>query len=61
LERLGLIQPKAMFQEVLSGFSFLYNYLDANLSDEDKILIRFDVSMLEHALCKYTRLVKPSK
>jgi hypothetical protein len=61
LERLGLIQPKAMFQEVLSGFSFLYDYLDANLSDEDKILIHFDVSMLEHALCKYTRLVKPSK
>jgi hypothetical protein len=61
LERLGLVPPKATFEEVLTCFSFLYDYLDANLSHEDKLLIHFDVITLEHGLCKYTHLVKPSK
>jgi hypothetical protein len=61
LERLGLVPPKATFEEVFTCFSFLYDYLEANLSDEDKVLIHFDVITLEHGLCKFTRLVKPTK
>ena len=58
LIRLGLVEKKSVEQEVVSAFSFLYNYLERNLTTEVKTLISFDVFMLEHGLCKYSRVVK---
>ena len=58
LIRLGLIEKNSLEQEVVSAFSFLYNYLDCNLTTEVKTLICLDVFTLEHGLCKYSCVVE---
>ncbi|KAF8225516.1 hypothetical protein L208DRAFT_1505180 [Tricholoma matsutake] len=59
LQRLGIVKsPNPSVQEVEIGLSFLHNYLETNLTAEEKELIGYDIDMLEHGLCKYTQLVK---
>ena len=59
LQRLGIVKSaNPSLQEVEIGLSFLHNYLETNLTAEEKELIGYDINMLEHGLCKYTRLVK---
>ena len=59
LQCLGIVgSPNPSLQEVEIGLSFLHNYLETNLTAEEKELIGYGIDMLEHGLCKYTRLVK---
>jgi hypothetical protein len=59
LQRLGIVRsPNPSLQEVEIGLSFLHTYLETNLTAEEKELIGYGIDMLEHGLCKYTRLVK---
>ncbi|KAF8229196.1 hypothetical protein L208DRAFT_1287814 [Tricholoma matsutake] len=59
LQRLGIVKSlNPSVQEVEIRLSFLHNYLETNLTAEEKELIGYDIDMLEHGLCKYTRLVK---
>jgi hypothetical protein len=59
LQRLGIVRsPNPSLQEVEIGLSFLHNYLETNLTAEEQELIGYGIDMLEHGLCKYTRLVK---
>ena len=59
LQCLGIISSKdPSLQQVEIGLSFLHNYLETNLTAEEKELIGYGIDMLEHGLCKYTRLVK---
>jgi hypothetical protein len=59
LQCLGIIRsPNSSLQEVKIGLSFLHNYLETNLTAEEQELIGYGIDMLEHGLCKYTRLVK---
>jgi len=62
LANLGLICNKSSSKvDIQNAFIALYNYLDVELTTEEKEAIGFDVLMLEHSLCKYTRLIKPTK
>jgi hypothetical protein len=59
LQCLGIIRsPNPSLQEVEIRLSFLHNYLETNLTAEEQELIGYGIDMLEHGLCKYTRLVK---
>jgi hypothetical protein len=59
LRHLGIVRSEhPSLQEVEIGLSFLHNYLETNLTAEEKELIGYGIDMLEHGLCKYTRLVK---
>jgi hypothetical protein len=59
LQRIGIVKlPNPSLQEVEIGLSFLHNSLETNLTGEEKELIGYDIVILEHGLCKYTRLVK---
>ena len=59
LRHLSIVRSEhPSLQEVEIGLSFLHNYLDTTLTAEEKELIGYGIDMLEHGLCKYTRLVK---
>ncbi|KAJ6555254.1 hypothetical protein B0H10DRAFT_2446446 [Mycena sp. CBHHK59/15] len=42
---------------VTEGFTNLYNYIDIRLSDEQKKRMHWGTVMLEHTLCKYSRVI----
>ncbi|KAI0710846.1 hypothetical protein C8Q76DRAFT_798371 [Earliella scabrosa] len=48
---------KATESTVLEAFSDVFSYLQDNLSDDEKKLIKFDAIMVEHLLCKYQRVL----
>ncbi|KAF9522806.1 hypothetical protein CPB83DRAFT_727948, partial [Crepidotus variabilis] len=59
LHHLGLISSKADEAQVVQGFVDLHTFLEVELESEAKESIGYSVWMLEHALCKYKRLLKP--
>jgi hypothetical protein len=62
LANLRLIPDKHSSEvDIRNAFVGLYDYLDVELTTEEKEAIGFDVLMLEHSLCKYTRLVRDTK
>jgi len=42
-------------EEVTKALDEVYIYLDRHLTDAQKRLMGFDILMVEHALCKYSR------
>ncbi|KAG6905847.1 hypothetical protein DXG01_000415 [Tephrocybe rancida] len=57
LRRLGLVVGNKPTQaEVVSAFTSLYNYLAEELTDIEKQSMAFGVTMVEHGLCKITRV-----
>jgi hypothetical protein len=57
LQALVLLQEKFTKQEVVDAFTLLHTFLLENLSEEDQELMGYNIVMLEHALCKFTRVL----
>lgn len=51
-----IISPYTLAPDVKDGFVGLYNYLDTELTPDQKARITFDPITLEHILCKYKRV-----
>jgi len=56
MEMLGLISKKASRVEVAEVFTSLDRVLQKELQEEEKVAMKYNVIMLEHALCKIKRL-----
>ncbi|KIY61361.1 hypothetical protein CYLTODRAFT_327312, partial [Cylindrobasidium torrendii FP15055 ss-10] len=52
LMSLGLVSAKASTQEIAVAFVKVYNSVNNSLTQDEKDLMRFDMFMVEHALCK---------
>ncbi|RDX46204.1 hypothetical protein OH76DRAFT_1356310 [Lentinus brumalis] len=63
LEEAGLIRSKknATEAEVLNAFTRVFNFLSTRIDISDKQLIGFDAVMVEHLLCKFSRLTSARK
>ncbi|PIL27229.1 hypothetical protein GSI_10373 [Ganoderma sinense ZZ0214-1] len=48
-------------EEVVAAFCHVYTFIEERLTQEERDLIQFDPVMLEHALCKYQRLMRELK
>lgn len=61
LARLGMIaKERPTDNDIMTAFIRLSDYLDVDLSEEEKIGMHYNVLMLEHGLCKYSRLIPDS-
>lgn len=61
LIRLNLV-PKAYTEDqIYQAFNGLNNFLMEKLSDIDRATMGYNIIMLEHALCKFTRIYKEGK
>jgi hypothetical protein len=58
LQRLGLVGETFTRPDVINAFKKLDNFLDQNISSDDRDLMGYNIVMLEHSLCKFTRVVK---
>ncbi|KAJ7110199.1 hypothetical protein C8R43DRAFT_904509 [Mycena crocata] len=58
LQALGYLPAEGPFAQnkVVEAFEALYNYLDAELLQTEKDMMRFSPILLEHALCKIGRV-----
>ena len=61
LERLNLVDASSSKADIANAFVTLYDYLDEHLTADEKELMGFSLWMLEHALCKYARLIPKKK
>jgi hypothetical protein len=65
LIRLNLLSKSHTEQELFEAFSGLNSFLLDNLSEADQAIMGYNIIMLEHALCKFTRVTsrntKPAK
>ena len=50
--------PKPTREQVVASFVHTYDFLHAELTEDERRSIRFDSVMLEHTLCKYQRLTR---
>lgn len=57
LQALTLLGEKFTEEEVVDAFTQLHAFLLENLSEEDQELMGYNIVMLEHALCKFTRIL----
>lgn len=55
---MGLIGNKATLAETQEAFQEVYDFVNEAFSEEDKMVMRFDAIMVEHALCKFKRAKK---
>ncbi|KAF8996861.1 hypothetical protein BDZ89DRAFT_1052245 [Hymenopellis radicata] len=53
---MGLLHDSFTSQDIAEQFLKVHRYLDVHLSQEEKVVMHFDVFMTEHALCKIKRL-----
>jgi hypothetical protein len=58
LIRLNLLSQTHNEQEVFQAFNQLNSFLMDNLSEADQAMMGYNIIMLEHALCKFTRVTK---
>lgn len=56
LEKLGLIGPSASKTDICNAFVAVCDYLEEHFTTDEKNLIGYNVVMVEHGLCKYSRL-----
>lgn len=62
LARLGMIaEEKPAKKDVIAAFTRLSEYLTKELTNQEQAHMIYNILMLEHALCKYTRLVPDSR
>ena len=57
METLGLISKQASKVKVIKAFQSLDLALRQELKEEEKEVMKYNVIMLEHALCKIKRLI----
>ena len=57
LQSLALLGATFTPEEVVNAFTQLNAFLIQNLSEEDMELMGYDMVMLEHGLCKFTRIL----
>jgi hypothetical protein len=57
LQSLALLGNTFTSEEVVDAFTKLNAFLMQNLSEEDMELMGYDMVMLEHGLCKFTRIL----
>jgi len=57
LQLLGLVGSESEAPDVTSAFEDLHQQIMRELNEERRSLIGYNVIMLEHAICKYKRLV----
>lgn len=60
LQCLGLLGETFSKEEVIDAFKSLDTFLFETLSDEDQELMGYNIIMLEHSLCKFTRILPRS-
>jgi hypothetical protein len=58
LIRLNLLPRKYSEDQIFQAFDGLHRFLLENISDADRALMGYNIIMLEHGLCKFTRLTK---
>ena len=58
LQRLALLNDKYTEEEVVQVFSKLHNFIRQNLTKEERLMMGYNIIMLEHALCKFSRVTK---
>ena len=61
LQRILLLEEKFSQQDVIDAFQMLNAFLVQEISTSDRELMGYNIVMLEHALCKFTRVVKEKK
>lgn len=62
LDRLRLTNKGSSSREdIIKAFVNLHAYLEQELTADEKNAMHYDVIMLEHSLCKYTRLIRMPK
>ena len=58
--KLGLVWQCEIVQlseeEVSKAFIHTYNFIDSHLTEEQKEKMGWDAGMLEHAMCKYSKM-----
>jgi hypothetical protein len=57
LQSLALLGESFTKEEVIDAFTRLNAFLVQNLSEEDMELMGYNIVMLEHGLCKFTRIL----
>ena len=57
LHSLALIGETFTKEDVIDAFTKLDSFLVQELSDDDKLLMGYNMVMLEHGLCKFTRIL----
>lgn len=60
LRSLALLDENFTKDEVIQAFKTLDTFLQENLTNEDCGLMGYNIIMLEHALCKFTRILPKS-
>jgi hypothetical protein len=56
MKTLGLISKQAVREEVTEAFTSLDQTLQQELTEEEKVAMKYNLIMLEHTLCKIKRL-----
>jgi hypothetical protein len=57
LKKLGLLpNTNTTEAQTRDAFTALYNFLDSHLSSDQKARMKFDAIMVEHVICKYSKL-----
>lgn len=61
LARLGMIaKDKPTDDDIMAAFVRLSHHLNVDLSEDEKNDMHYNILMLEHGLCKYSRLIPDS-
>lgn len=58
LQRLALLNDTYTEEEAVQAFSKLHNFIGQNLTEEEHLIMGYDIIMLEHALCKFSRVTR---
>ena len=57
LSKLNLIHDTYTKSQLTEAFQTLHNFLLEHLSQDEQIMMGYNIVMLEHALCKFTRIL----
>jgi hypothetical protein len=60
LIRLNMLTEKYTEAELYQAFNGLNTFVEANISDADHMMMGYNIIMLEHGLCKFSRVTKRS-
>ena len=58
LQRLALLGDTYTKEEVVEVFSNLHDFIERNLTEEERTMMGYNMIMLEHALCKFSCVTK---
>lgn len=58
LQQLALLDNTCTEPDVVQVFQALHDFIMRNLSEEEQLMMGYNMIMLEHALCKFSRITK---